>query len=75
MHLLELLADCLFQVEAIGNETKEERLDQSYGSQQTAENTRKTAQGVEQLTGLFCEHVAVCEGGYFYLFLFEYLMR
>uniref|UniRef100_A0A8R1U0W5 Uncharacterized protein n=1 Tax=Onchocerca volvulus TaxID=6282 RepID=A0A8R1U0W5_ONCVO len=63
------------EVEAIGNETKEERLDQSYGSQQTAENTRKTAQGVEQLTGLFCEHVAVCEGGYFYLFLFEYLMR
>ncbi|VDO30228.1 unnamed protein product [Onchocerca flexuosa] len=63
------------EVELISNMTKEERLDQSYGSQQTVENTRKTTQNVEQLTGLFCEHVAVCEGSYFYLFLFEYLIR
>ncbi|KAM3721132.1 Poly(A) RNA polymerase gld-2 [Dirofilaria immitis] len=45
------------EIEVVDNIIKEK----SYGLQQTSENRQKTAHDVEQLTGLFCQHVAVYE--------------
>lgn len=50
-------------METIGSTAKEERLEQSHSPKRSVESTQKTAQDVEQLTGLFCERVAVCGGG------------
>lgn len=46
---------------------KEEKLERHYSPQRIVENTQKTGQDVEQLTDLFCEHVAICEEGFLLL--------
>uniref|UniRef100_A0A0R3RPG6 Uncharacterized protein n=1 Tax=Elaeophora elaphi TaxID=1147741 RepID=A0A0R3RPG6_9BILA len=51
------------EVETSSNKTKEERLERHHSPQRSMENTQKTAQDVEDLTGLFCEYVAVSRGG------------
>ncbi|KAL3998386.1 Cid1 poly A polymerase family protein [Acanthocheilonema viteae] len=50
------------EVGAIGS-TREEKLGRNHSPQRSAENVQKIAHDVEQLTSLFCEHVAVCEEG------------
>ncbi|CAG9531103.1 unnamed protein product [Cercopithifilaria johnstoni] len=51
------------EVGSIDSTTKEEKLQRSHNPQQSVENAQITTEDVEQLTGLFCKHVAVCGEG------------
>ncbi|VIO96458.1 Uncharacterized protein BM_BM7368 [Brugia malayi] len=51
------------EVETVGSALKVERLERHHSPKRNIEKMQRTTQDIEQLTGLFCERVAVCGGG------------